>query len=169
MPQAYASGWEMQGHRFSCPLSVRCCAVCRGSIHKNKGTDTWRNVWLLLCIWVNPGEVFLWWELRQKNLQGVGRRWNRQGAPYLLNAPVLSVKGSIYRVAVKLKMENAQNRASRIVSTRGLAIICGWRRWRKKGKGMIICWHIASLKLTVPRLETISLNILKIVWSLKIL
>lgn len=28
---------------------------------------------------------------------------------------------------------------------------------------MIICLHIASLKLTVPGLETISLNILKIV------
>ena len=64
----------------------------------------------------------------QKNLQGGGRRWSKQSPPYLLNAPVLSVKGSIYRVAVKLKMENAQNRASRVVSTRGLAIICGWRR-----------------------------------------
>ena len=77
---------------------------------------------------MNPGEVFLWWELGQKNLQGGGRRWSKQSPPYLLNAPVLSVKGSIYRVAVKLKMENAQNRTSRIVSTRGLAIICGWRR-----------------------------------------
>lgn len=47
---------------------------------------------------------------------------------YLPSAPVLSVKGSIYRVAVKLKMENAENRVSRIVSTGGLAIICGCRR-----------------------------------------